>query len=453
MCAIALGALAIVGCGDDPMRGVPDSTDGARLFGFVLQSDTMQPIADASVWLLAEDGVTFVDGPARTGASGLYAFDGLASGTYRVAATTPAGGCLIPFDGHDTPFAVSESDTVPATRDLLLRSRAFGCFAPPTIRAQVFDAATGAPIRGARIGQLRLNAPFNADADEFVLDTYTDESGEALYDALTSTVSGTDNQALSGLIVHHPDYATRIYPGEDSLIVITFTDEVPALVHIGLRAAAPNSGGTLRGVVTLGGAPAAGVPVGLAVVTDRVLSRPAPNDGKKSGVETGGAVAAAQLLSTTTDSTGAYAFAGIEPGRYFVRPGYLATDGFVSIDASAEGEHVVGRGAIVAAPELRVARTFETFEPADGLGALSDTVDFRWARVDGATRYVVQLQGGLTGRGERGAGTTDTTRAVAFFPPDEIYRWQVAAYDNAGRLLSLSEPPRFFTTGPPVSAR
>jgi len=438
--------LALSGCGDDDTPAAPEPA-GARLFGFVLQSDTMQPIASASVWLLAEDGVTFVDGPARTDANGLYSFDGLATGTYRVAATTSAGLCLIPFDGHDTAIAVSESDSVPATRDILLRSRIPGCFAPPTIRVQVFDAATGAPIRGARIGQFLLDAPFGSRFDDALIETYTDASGEALYDAFTSTIAGTENQALSGLIVHHPDYATRIYPGEDSLVAVTFNDSTPALVRIGLRAADPDSGGTIRGVVTLDGAPAAGVAVGLAIASDFVL----PLAAKHAGDEA--VSAAALLLSTFTDSTGAYVFAAVEPGCYFVRPGYSATDGLVSIELAAEGEHRVARGAIVTAPELRVARTFALLDPPDGHFAISDTVDFRWARIEGAAEYIIQLQGGLPGRAGRGVRAADTTRAVAFFPPDEIYRWQVAAYDNAGRLLSRSEPPRFFTTGPPVGAR
>lgn len=430
------------------MLGAPDATGGARLFGFVLQSDTMQPIANASVWLLAEDGVTFVDGPARTDANGLYSFRGIATGAYRVAATTLAGGCLIPFDGHDAPIAVSETDTVPATRDLILRSRAFGCFAPPTIRAHVFDAATGAPIRGARIAQLRLDAPFAALADSFYLETYTDESGEALYDAFTSTIEGTDTQALSALIVHHPGYATRIYPGEDSLVAIAFDDTMPALVRIGLTPAGAQAGGTLRGVVTVGGAPAAGIAVGLAIVADDV-----PPVAEKARASAFARAAAALALATATDSAGAYAFAGLEPGRYFVRPGYPTTDGFVSIARDAEGEHRVARGAIVEAPELRVARTFDALEPPDGFVAPSDTVDFRWRRVDGAAEYFVHLQGSAPGEREVAARAADTTRAVAFFPQGEIYRWYVSAYDNAGRLISLSEPPRFFTTGPPAGAR
>jgi hypothetical protein len=430
--ALSLGA----GCSDDDAMAPEPAASGTRVTGFVLRADNAQPVADASVWLVAEDGLTLVAGPARTNASGAYAFTGISPGTYRLAVNTIAGICLAPFAGHDALFAVAEGDSLEERDDLLMRSILFGCTRPPAILMQVFDESSGAPVAGARIAQSVLDAPFDASTEMF-----TDERGEALFDARTETIPLSDppRRTLAEMIVHHPAYSARVFPGVDSLIVVP--EGNPPVVRIGLRARSRASAAIVRGRVVSGdaatlGEPLGGVRVALAIATPPVVS----------AKNAAGDTAALNMLIATTDSAGLFEFREIEPGDYSVRPAYLPTDRLVSIAGIDEGPYrVASDSAQITTPNLSVASALPVFAPEPDAAAPSDTVVFRWARVPNATSYELLMRGSFPGSLMNIATTADTSIALRFFPGGEPLRWQVLAIDSELRVLTRSEPPRIVT--------
>ena len=424
------------GCGNDDTMAPEPAPAGTRVEGFVRRADNAQAIADASVWLIAEDGVTLVAGPARTNDSGAYALTGVSPGTYRLAVNTTAGICLAPFAGHEAFFAVAEGDTIIAPADLRLRPILFGCMPPPAILMQVFDESSGEPVAGARISQGVLDAPFDASTE-----MYTDERGEALFDARTETIPSSDRRTLGEMIVHHPAYEARIFPGPDSLVILP--EGNAPVVRIGLRPRSGASTAVVRGRVVSGdattlGAPLGGVRVALAISTRR------PDPAKDARADT----VAFNMLTTSTDSAGLFEFRDVDPGEYSVRPAYLPTDGLVSLAGIEEGPYRVGSDSVqITTLDLHVATALPIFAPEPDAMAPSDTVVFRWALVPGATRYDVLLRGSFPGSFLQIASTADTSVSLVFFPPGEPYRWEVLAIDANARVVTRSEPPRIVTPG------
>ena len=133
--------------------------------------------------------------------------------------------------------------------------------------------------------------------------------------------------------------------------------------------------GGLRGRVVRNGDPVPWATVGLG------RAAPAPDKG---------AVGAAGF-SARTDADGVFVFAGLEPGRYVVHPGYLPRDGIWYTDQGTYAPREVFADSTVDAGDYPVLWEIEPWLPWDGGVVGRDHREFSWSSVPGAGLYYLAL--------------------------------------------------------------
>jgi protocatechuate 3,4-dioxygenase beta subunit len=371
------------------------------------QQDSDEPgIADVTVTLL--DGSGNVAGTTTTSSSGAYSFTGLVPGSYSVQFTTPSGYVATTADaGSDA----SDSDAVGGvTGSYTLASGETN----NTIDAGYYQLASLGDFVWHDLninGQQDSGEPGIADVTVTLLDGSGNVAG-------TTTTSSSGAYSFTGLL-----------PGSYSVQFTTPSGYVATTANSGADASDSDAVGGVTGSYTLAsGETNNTIDAGfyqLASLGDFVWHDLNANGQQDSG-EPGIADVTVTLLdgsgnvagTTTTSSSGAYAFTGLLPGSYSVQfttpSGYVAT----TADSGSDASDSDAVGGATGSYTLASGETNNTIDA--GFYQLASLGDFVWHDLNangqqdsdepGISGVTVTL---LDGSGNV-AGTTTTSSSGAY---------------------------------------
>jgi hypothetical protein len=339
-----------------------------------------------------------VAGPVVSGADGYARFGSLPAGSFQVLVFGGPAWELVALparwdwqgkSGSDAGLTLAPpiDKTPPCQSPLLVEVRRLSPVAGlPRIAGTVVDASTGRPLEQAFVSLSPYLTAYEGKTQPSD-DVTLGDGAFAVWDIPFAPHPITEElfQVVPLLITRH-GYRPRAWsyehpPGDIQLDI--------SGVVIELTPIDPGDSGVISGRLWRGGAPAAGVVVGLGYVD-------APQD-KDSGIpsELDGAepTSGPGLTGRTglTDEQGEFRITGLPAGRYVLHPGFLLYDGFFFSDQPAAVPHTVLTGQETAAGDLLVLHEIEPLFPYAGMSMSEVPPELIWTPVPDAAGYLVQL--------------------------------------------------------------
>ena len=453
--------LSVSGCDDDYP---PPSDLFNRVVVIANDFDCGAPQAGVKLILMDAENNRPVTDPVVTGADGRVSFENLPESRYVVLAY-PGGGIGI----YHQPESFWLDEKVGASAYAVLGSHDADLFAPartpplhvvtvfiltfrhshyedalPRIAGQVVDA-----VSGESLNRVFVSLPSHVTAYAGLLaisDDVTGPDGQFLVAGIpfaADPISGNIFQ-VQPLIISREGYTPlawfhQLPNGEDNLDI--------SGVRIALQTLS-GDGGSLTGFVSYLGEPVVGQRVGLAAlgvppVAGKSFGSPSGGDSDStvpdelqplSGVGLVGQVA-------VTDSTGAFRFAGLSPGYYYLHPSFLVGDDYVFLSQPADRPYEVITGETTTADTLRVLQSIRPYEPEPGSIVNTPVRLFHWSAVAEADSYRVYLDRGVLG--------TFTGTQAQLPEGEEItaddHVWNVVAFTRDGVYVGTKERYSRFT--------